>query len=159
MSDQSGGITIPSTHHGCGGHGGDTTGSFRYARGGAACGEDVASTAFPGAYHRACGSSIATSHARRRAVAIQSVEDAILQLLHGQAVDVDVTENPDGSFTATITLIHGADYTSTRTYIEEQLVADLAVEVGEAIQLTSEVVVSSGSMNATMAVTIGAVGQ
>ena len=158
-SNQSGGIAIPSTYHGCGGHGGDTTGPFCYARGGAFCGEAVASAAFPGAYHRACGSPPAASLSRRRAVAISSMQDAILQLLDGQAVDVDVAENPDGSFTAIVTLRHGADYTSTRTYIEEQLVADLAVAVDELILLTSMVVVSSGSMNATVAHTIGAIAQ
>jgi len=159
MSNQSSGTTIPSTHHGCGGHGGDTTGSFCYARGGASCDEAVASAAFPGAYHRPCGSPPAASLSRRRAVAISSVEGAILQLLDGQAAEVDVTENPDGSFTAIITLVHGADDTSVATYIEEQLVAELAVEVGEAIKLTSEVVLSSDSMDATVATAIGAVAQ
>ena len=158
-SDQSGGTAIPSTHHGCGDHGGDATGPFCYARGGASCGEAVAFAAFPGAYRRACGSSTAASPSRRRAVAIQSVEDAILQLLGGQAADVDVTKNPDGSFTATITLVDRADDTSVATYIEEQLVAELAVEVGEAIQLTSEVVLSPGSMDAAAAKTLGAVTQ
>jgi hypothetical protein len=79
-------------------------------------------------------------------VETQSVQDAILMLLAGQASTVVVTENSDGSFTAVITLESGTDKTAVRTYIEGQMVLDLAVELGETIELVSDVTTFSGSV-------------